>query len=141
MTTFRKNDVPEGLIDDFVSLEAICPGDSGLRTMNCGLYACRPTKRQVGSQHKRLERLVKLRNEQVEARWIIAGHYGDVLRTASATLPPELARLLKDIEDGRINCIVIRSVEQITQSIDSRWLLINQLEAKGVSIICEEYPQ
>ncbi|MCA8994170.1 MAG: recombinase family protein [Planctomycetaceae bacterium] len=82
-----------------------------------------------------------MRNEQVEARWIIAGHYGDVLRTASATLPPELARLLKDIEDGRINCIVIRSVEQITQSIDSRWLLINQLEAKGVSIICEEYPQ
>ncbi|MFV0442556.1 MAG: recombinase family protein [Planctomycetaceae bacterium] len=128
-------------IQDYFFLEAIKPDqESTAPTTNCGLYACGPTKRKVGRQHERLERLVQLSRKQFDARWVIAGHYGDVLRTRSESVPPELDRLLADIEEGRVNCIVTRSVEQITQSFDHRWLLINKLEANGVSVICEDYP-
>ena len=125
----------------FLSLDSVDEQAGGFRELRCGLYASATYKYSLKRQHARLERLVQKLGPKLGARCVIADRYGDDLREPFEFLPADLTRLLGDIENGYVNCVVVTSVDRITRSIDRLWLLINELEAKGVKVIAADYPQ
>ncbi|MEP7354219.1 MAG: recombinase family protein [Acidobacteriota bacterium] len=71
-----------------------------------------------------------------QAGWTaLPQHYDDGGFTGANIDRPALKSLLADVEDGRINCIVVYKVDRLTRSIRDLMELLALLDAKNVTLV------
>lgn len=122
-------------------LRAISP-DHNLQTvvMNCGLYAWGESPEELLRQCGRLEELIMLAQHQVGMRWAIVERYRDHKPRAGTPKHLGLKQMIHDIENGRINTVVVTSLESLTASVNDAHNLLMTLQSHAVSLLLFDDP-
>jgi site-specific DNA recombinase len=65
----------------------------------------------------------------------LSGHYDDGGYSGGTMERPALQRLLKDIEDGKVDTIVVYKVDRLTRSLADFAKIVDALDKRGVSFV------
>lgn len=109
----------------------------------CGLYGRVSTDRQarvqeggLDTQFAQMERRVEYENVRgSESRWEIVERYREEGRSGKDFDRPEFKRMMRDIEEGRINTVVVYKLDRISRSVMDFLKLIETFEAYGVQFV------
>ena len=104
--------------------------------IRCAIY----TRCQRGEEHaarREGERLVRLHAGE---GWVaLARRYDDPGASGRSLLRPGLARLIRDIADRRVDCVVIRDAARLTRNADEFLDMCNYFAKYGVKLaFCEQ---
>ncbi len=140
MSANQISSVSNSTIGDSFFLKSIQPAQtSPKQIMRCGLYARGQNSKVIDSRFERLERLLEYTKSHSNDTWEVVGQYVDVAQPRSCDPPPGLQRLIDDINNGTVNCVLVCNMAQLLQAVKDPWLC-RFLETIGVSIICETRP-
>ena len=72
------------------------------------------------------------------AGWEFAGIYADELSGTSAKKRPEFMRMMRDAEEGKIDCIIAKSLSRFARNTLDCLTYLRQLQAWGVRVLFEK---
>lgn len=109
---------------------------------NCAVYARVSTVRQsvvieggLDTQIAKLKARVKFENEQSGVPWEIVGVYREEGVSGKDLDRPAYQRLVRDIEEGRINTVLIVKLDRITRSLQDFFTLTQFFEEHDIELI------
>ncbi|GBR72876.1 DNA-invertase hin [Candidatus Termititenax aidoneus] len=120
------------------------------KILRCGIYARFSDQKQgkdkygqlkehdsVDNQIELCKKHISLRNDTDDKqRWVLTEIYAEKGKPGSNLDRPEYERLVRDIEAGKINCIVIYKLDRLTRSISDFYKFINDyLKYKDISLV------
>ncbi len=113
-----------------------------MKAINCGLYIRVSTLRQadvedgsLDTQESSLKAYVNYENKNKDSSWEIAGLYREQGRSAKNLKRPEFQRMMRDIEDGKINTVIIWKIDRLTRSLKDFSMLWDNFQKKGIQLI------
>ncbi len=113
-----------------------------MKAIKCGLYIRVSTLRQadvedgsLDTQESSLKAYVNYENKSKDSSWEIIGIYREQGRSAKNLKRPEFQRMMKDIEDGKINTVIIWKIDRLTRSLKDFSMLWDNFQDKGVQLI------
>ncbi len=104
----------------------------------CALYTRTSTLKtaMVDAQLALLRSRVDFQNESsLETAWVIAGEYREEDASANNLDRPVFKRLLADIEDGKIDVVIVAKLDRICRSLNNFYSFIELLGKHGVEFI------
>ncbi|WP_054000527.1 recombinase family protein [Ahrensia marina] len=109
--------------------------------INCAIYTRKSTEEGLdlayNSLHAQFDACLAYIKSQKQAGWIYDdAHFEDSARSGSSLDRPALKRLLKEVENGNIQMIVIHKIDRLTRSLSDFCRLAEIFESKGVHFVC-----
>src|SRR6266851_1385026 len=106
--------------------------------MRCAIYARKSTEEGLAQEFNSLDAQRESAEAYVlsqrEAGWtVLADRYDDGGYTGANLERPALRRLLTDIEDGRIDCILVYKVDRLSRSLLDFARLMGEFDKRGIS--------
>ncbi|MBU4000547.1 recombinase family protein [Patescibacteria group bacterium] len=108
----------------------------------CGLYIRVSTLRQadvedgsLDTQESRLSAYVNYENTNKDSSWKIADIYREQGRSGKDLNRPEFQRMIKDIDDRKINTVIIWKIDRLTRSLKDFSVVWDLFQKKGVQLI------
>lgn len=108
----------------------------------CALYIRVSTLRQadvedgsLDAQESKLKAYVTFENKNRESLWQIADVYREEGRSGKDLNRPEFQRMMQDIDNGKINTVIIYKIDRLTRSLKDFSTLWDSFQNKGVEII------
>jgi site-specific DNA recombinase len=111
--------------------------DAPQKKLRCAIYTRKSTTEKLDMDFNTLD----AQREQAELfirsqGWIIRpDRYDDGGFSGANIERPALKRLLKDLEDGKVDCVVVYKVDRLSRSLLDFARLIELFDAKGVSFV------
>jgi site-specific DNA recombinase len=109
---------------------------------NCALYGRVSTVRQalvqdggLDTQFDLMERFVQFENAKGEAAWSVAGRYREEACSGKSLDRPEFRRMMRDVEAGEVNTVVVQKIDRITRSLRDFFTLWDTFERHGVQFV------
>ncbi|GAA0490983.1 recombinase family protein [Salinibacillus aidingensis] len=96
--------------------------------MKTGIYIRVSTEEQVKEGYSISAQRERLQAYCVAQNWDIVGYYVDEGISAKDTNRPELKRMLKDIETGEIECVLVYRLDRLTRSVLDLYKLLETFE-------------
>ncbi len=113
-----------------------------MQPRKCGLYIRVSTLRQadvedgsLDTQESRLRAYVNYENNNKNGPWEIAGVYREQGRSGKNLKRPEFQRMMKDVEVGKVNAVIIWKIDRLTRSLKDFSMLWDTFQTKGVQLI------
>ncbi len=109
----------------------------------CGLYGRVSTVRQALIEDGGLDTQFAMMEKQVEINqlkngkqtWTIVDRYREEGRSGKDLERPEFQRMMRDVESGRINTIIVHKIDRITRSLKDFYVLWETFERHNVQFI------
>lgn len=116
-----------------------------MKTRNCALYGRVSTHRQaqvqeggLDSQFSLMEKRVELENQKdSDEQWEITDRYREEGWSGKNTDRPEFQRLMNDIEEGKIDILIVQKIDRVTRSLldfFELWAKLQQYDVEFVSV-------
>jgi len=109
---------------------------------NCALYGRVSTVRQaliqdggLDTQFDLMDRYVNFENSKAEGKWRIQDRYREEAFSGKNLERPEFRRMMRDIESGLVNTVVVQKIDRITRSLRDFFDLWETFERHGVQFI------
>ncbi|MRG86966.1 recombinase family protein [Salinibacillus xinjiangensis] len=99
--------------------------------MKTGIYIRVSTDEQAKHGYSISAQRERLKAYCVSQGWDIVGFYVDEGISAKDTNRPELKRMLKDIETGEIECVLVYKLDRLTRSVLDLYKLLESFEKYG----------
>jgi len=113
-----------------------------MKEKKCALYIRVSTHRQASvedgsldTQESKLKAYVKYENTSKEANWKISGLYREEGRSAKDLKRPEFQRMMQDLNEGKINTIVVWKIDRLTRSLKDFSNLWETFKDQGIQLI------
>jgi site-specific DNA recombinase len=105
--------------------------------VNCGLYARVSTQGQMENDYSSLESQTERLREYCQSRegFEVYKVYEDGGFSGSTLERPAVKRLLQDIRDGKVNCVLTYKIDRIARSVKDFHNLIDFFDQYGVNFI------
>lgn len=97
--------------------------------MNVGMYVRVSTTEQAKEGYSVSGQKHKLQSFCDSQDWDIAGLYADEGISAKDMERPELQRMIGDIKDGKIDCVLVYRLDRLTRSVFDLYKLLETFEA------------
>jgi site-specific DNA recombinase len=109
-------------------------------TVRCAIYTRKSTEegleQEFNSLHAQREAGEAFIKSQKHAGWtLVSKHYDDGGFTGGNLDRPALQRLLEDIEDHQIDCVVVYKVDRLSRSLLDFARLVDRFDQRSVSFI------
>jgi site-specific DNA recombinase len=112
-------------------------------TRLCGLYGRVSTDRQAAIRDGGLDAQFGLMEQYVafeqsksdKARWVVVDRYREEGWSGKNLERPEFKRLMRDIETGRVNTVIVHKIDRVTRSLRDFYDLWEKFEEYGVQFI------
>jgi site-specific DNA recombinase len=111
-------------------------------TRKCALYGRVSTVRQaliqdggLDTQFDLMERFVQFETAKGEAAWTVVGRYREEACSGKNLERPEFRRLMRDIEAGTVDTVIVQKIDRITRSLKDFFILWEHFETHGVQFI------
>ena len=108
-----------------------------MKAIKCGLYIRVSTLRQadvedgsLDTQESSLKAYVNYENKSKDSSWEIIGIYREQGRSAKNLKRPEFQRMMRDIEDRKINTVIIWKIDRLTRSLKDFSMLWDNFQKK-----------
>ena len=110
------------------------------KTLRCGIYTRKSSEegleQEFNSVHAQREACEAYIKSQAHEGWRqLPAHYDDGGFSGGSMERPGLKRLLADIEQGKIDIIVVYKVDRLTRSLTDFARIVETLDAKNVSFV------
>ena len=110
------------------------------RQTRCAIYTRKSSEegleQSFNSLHAQREACQAFITSQRQEGWrALPGHYDDGGYSGGTMERPALQRLLKEIEDGKVDTIVVYKVDRLTRSLADFAKIVEALDARGVSFV------
>ena len=96
--------------------------------MKIGIYIRVSTEEQVREGYSLSGQLEKLKAFCISQNWTVNDIYSDRGISAKNLNRPELQRMLKDIEAGEVNCVLVYKLDRLTRSVFDLYKLLEGFE-------------
>jgi site-specific DNA recombinase len=110
------------------------------RIVRCAIYTRKSSEEgleqpfnSLDAQREACEAFVT--SQRQEGWRALSSHYDDGGYSGGTLERPSLQRLLKDIEDGKVDTIVVYKVDRLTRSLADFAKIVETLDARGVSFV------
>jgi len=108
--------------------------------MRCAIYTRKSTEEGLDQAFNSLdaqrEACVAYVKSQAGEGWKLhPPHYDDGGFSGGTMERPALARLLADIDDGRIDCVVVYKIDRLTRSLADFAKIVERFEKRGVTFV------
>lgn len=100
----------------------------------CGLYVRVSTDRQALEGESLEEQEQRLRDFCKQRNWNVVKVYCEEGRSAKDTNRPKFKELLKDVESGIINTVIVKKLDRLSRSIIDFERIYNFLESHNVDL-------
>ena len=115
-------------------------GKTGASTVRCAIYTRKATNEGPEWQSNSLDAQRKLAdariaNEQPRGWVCLPNRYDDGGCSGVNMERPALQRLLADIQDGKIDCVVVQDVDRLTRSLPDLARIMSVFEEHDVSLV------
>lgn len=100
----------------------------------CGLYVQVSTDRQALEGESLEEQEQRLRDFCKQRNWNVVKVYCEEGRSAKDTNRPKFKELLKDVESGIINTVIVKKLDRLSRSIIDFERIYNFLESHNVDL-------
>jgi site-specific DNA recombinase len=115
------------------------PADS-TKVLRCAIYTRKSTEHgldqefnSLDAQREACEAYIK---SQASQRWkILPQHYDDPAYSGGNLDRPALKRLLRDVEAGRIEVVVVYKIDRLTRSLADFAKLVEAFDARSISFV------
>jgi site-specific DNA recombinase len=110
------------------------------RTIRCAIYTRKSSEEGLEQSFNSLDAQREacqafITSQRQEGWKAIPIHYDDGGYSGGTMERPALQRLLKDIEDGKVDTIVVYKVDRLTRSLADFAKIVQALDARGVSFV------
>lgn len=92
--------------------------------MRTAIYIRVSTEEQVKEGYSISAQKQKLQAFCASQDWVVSGFYADEGISAKDIKRPELQKMLKDIEDGKIDCVLVYRLDRLTRSVFDLYKLL-----------------
>ena len=114
-----------------------------MEMLKCALYGRVSTHRQavvqeggLDTQFKLMEKRIELENQKEDdVQWAIADRYREEGWSGKTTDRPEYQRMMRDIEAGKIDIVIVQKIDRVTRSLRDFYDLWETLEKAGVQFV------
>ncbi|MBL8794294.1 MAG: recombinase family protein [Planctomycetia bacterium] len=113
-----------------------------METRKCALYGRVSTVRQaliqdggLDTQFDLMDRYVTFENSKAQGQWLVQDHYREEAYSGKNLERPEFRRMMRDIETGRVNTVIVQKIDRITRSLRDFFDLWETFEQHGVQFI------
>ncbi|MBU2541755.1 MAG: recombinase family protein [Candidatus Omnitrophica bacterium] len=113
-----------------------------MKDKKCALYIRVSTPRQASvedgsldAQESKLKAYVNYENTSKQDKWKISGTYREEGRSAKDLKRPQFQRMMQDINDGKINTIVVWKIDRLTRSLKDFSNLWETFKDQGIQLI------
>lgn len=96
--------------------------------MRAAIYIRVSTEEQAKEGYSISAQKQKLKAFCISQGWEVAGLYPDEGISAKDTKRPELQRMIKDIKDGKIDCVLVYRLDRLTRSVFDLYKLLEVFE-------------
>jgi site-specific DNA recombinase len=110
------------------------------RLIRCAIYTRKSSEEgleqsfnSLDAQREACEAFIT--SQRQEGWRAIPGHYDDGGYSGGTMQRPALQRLLKDIEDSKVDTIVVYKVDRLTRSLADFAKIVQALDVRGVSFV------
>jgi site-specific DNA recombinase len=115
------------------------------QTVQCAVYCRVSTPGQSNGDYTSLDAQLEacrsfITSQKHEGWLCLPDHYSDAGFSGGTMERPELARLIRDIEDGRINCVVTYKVDRLSRSLLDFARLVEIFDKYGVTLSAVTQP-
>ena len=107
---------------------AIPPIFTRVITMKTAIYVRVSTEEQAREGYSISAQLQRLKAFCVSQNWTVEGIYADEGVSAKDMNRPELKRMLNDIEEGKINCVLVYRLDRLTRSVFDLYKLLETFD-------------
>lgn len=116
------------------------PGAAAGRTLRCAIYTRKSTEHglelEFNSLHAQREACEAYIKSQASEGWTcIPKRYDDPAFSGGNLERPALQRLLKDIEQGLVDVVVVYKIDRLTRSLADFAKLVEVFDAKSISFV------
>ena len=110
------------------------------RLVRCAIYTRKSSEEGLEQSFNSLdaqrEACQAFITSQSQEGWrALPGHYDDGGYSGGTMERPALQRLLKDVDDGKIDIIVVYKVDRLTRSLADFAKIVESLDVRGVSFV------
>lgn len=112
------------------------------RKKRCGLYGRVSTDRQariqdggLATQFDLMEKRVEYENARGETEWQIVEQYREEGRSGKDLDRPEFKRMIRDIEEGKINTVIVYKLDRISRSVADFLNLLKKFREHDVEFL------
>lgn len=119
------------------------PKEANMEILKCALYGRVSTHRQavvqeggLDTQFKLMEKRIELENQKEDdVQWAIADRYREEGWSGKNTDRPEYQRMMRDIDAGKIDIVIVQKIDRVTRSLRDFYDLWETLEKAGVQFV------
>jgi site-specific DNA recombinase len=110
------------------------------RLIRCAIYTRKSSEEGLEQSFNSLDAQREacqayITSQRQEGWRALPGHYDDGGYSGGSMERPALQRLLKDIEEGKVDTIVVYKVDRLTRSLADFAKIVEALDARGVSFV------
>ena len=122
------------------------PGEDALKSpLRCAIYTRKSTEEGLNQEFNSLEAQREAAEAYVASQrqlgWLlVAERYDDGGYTGANLERPALRKLLEDIEDGKVDCVLVYKIDRLSRSLLDFARLIEVFERRGVSLVSVTQP-
>lgn len=114
-----------------------------MNTRKCAQYGRVSTLRQamveeggLDTQFNLMDQLVKFETDKdAETEWLVVDRYREEGWSGKNLERPEFKRMMRDIESGKINTVIVYKIDRITRSLRDFYTLWEKFEKHGVQFV------
>lgn len=113
---------------------------SASKTLRCAIYTRKSTEEGLDQAFNSLDAqreacVAYIRSQAGEGWKLHPPPYDDGGFSGGNMERPALARLLQDIDDGRIDCVVVYKIDRLTRSLADFAKIVERFEKRGVTFV------
>lgn len=105
-----------------------CPLFIGVEKMRTAIYIRVSTEEQVREGYSISGQKQKLKSFCASQEWQVVGLYPDEGISAKDTNRPQLKRMIQDIKDDKIDCVLVYRLDRLTRSVFDLYKLLEVFE-------------
>lgn len=110
------------------------------KSIRCAVYTRKSTEEGLDQAFNSLDAqreacVAFIRSQAGEGWKLHAGHYDDGGFSGGNMERPALGRLLTDIDEGRIDCVVVYKIDRLTRSLADFAKIVERLEKRSVTFV------
>lgn len=113
---------------------------TGKKVIRCAVYVRKSSERGLELEFNSLEAqreacIAYIKSQASEGWRVLPSRYDDAAYSGGSLDRPALQRLFKDIEDGRVDVVLVYKIDRLTRSLTDFAKLVERFETKSVSLV------